>query len=213
MFTGIIEEIGKVISLQSGAGKIKARVQGDKVLQGTQIGDSIAIEGVCQTVIHMDGGSFEVEILKGSQEKTTLGQLRTGQKVNLERALSLGDRLGGHMVQGHVNKTVAVSGIQQDRDNVFLTLEMNPQDLRYCIDEGSVTLNGVSLTIYKKTERSIEVNIIPHTWSQTTLQDLKVGSPVNLEVDLIARHLEALGGPWFSSKGLSMDQLKTWGYA
>jgi riboflavin synthase len=218
MFTGIIEETGIVSALNRESGRARLVVQAEKVLEGTRPGDSINVEGVCQTVAELGDGSFAVFTLAESLKKTTLGELRVGSKVNLERAMRLDSRMGGHMVQGHVSAAVPIRELSRTGNNVYLVVEVSEEFIRLCVPEGSIALDGMSLTIAKISGPLITVNIIPATFEGTTLKYKKAGDKMNLETDIIGRYVERYLGPFISqshnkeNKPLSAERLRELGF-
>lgn len=194
MFTGIIEEVGHVRSLRRGAKSFTLEVEATKVMEGTQIGDSIATNGVCLTVTSLTGRGFTADVMPETVSRTALGELIAGSPVNLERALQLQTRLGGHIVSGHIDGTGRIANRRQDDTALWLTVECDSRLLRYVIEKGSVTLQGVSLTVARVDERSFAVSLIPHTQAATTLHEAKVGDLVNIENDIIAKYVEKLLG-------------------
>jgi riboflavin synthase len=192
MFTGIVEETGEIVSVVHEQGRAHITVRADKVLAGTASGDSISIDGVCQTVTEIGGGAFSVFAMKESLAKTSLALSFPGRKVNLERALAAGGRFGGHIVQGHVNCTVPVRELRHEGSNLYLTVAVPGEFAPYCVQEGSITLDGMSLTIARMKNNLATVNIIPTTAEQTTLRFKKTGDVMNLETDIIARYVERL---------------------
>lgn len=210
MFTGIIEEIGHVKSLHRGAKSFTLEVEADVVMQGTQVGDSIATNGVCLTVTSLTGHGFTADVMPETVKRTALGELKAGSPVNLERALSLQTRLGGHIVSGHIDGTGRISDRRQDDNALWLTVECDSRLLRYIIEKGSITIQGVSLTVARVDERSFAVSLIPHTQSATTLHAARVGDLVNLENDIIAKYVEKLLGK-APEEGI-MDKLKQYGF-
>ena len=211
MFTGIIEEIGHVKSLHRGAKSFTLEVEADVVMQGTQVGDSIATNGVCLTVTSLTGHGFTADVMPETVQRTALGELKAGSPVNLERALSLQTRLGGHIVSGHIDGTGRIADRRQDDNALWLTVECDSRLLRYIIEKGSITIQGVSLTVARVDERSFAVSLIPHTQSATTLHAARVGDLVNLENDIIAKYVEKLLGKAPSEEGI-MDKLKQYGF-
>lgn len=207
MFTGIIEEIGLIKGFKRGSGRVSLLVEALKVIEGTILGDSIALNGVCQTVTEIGENFFKVDVMEESLKKTTLGSLSVGKRVNLERALTLGKPFGGHIVQGHVQSIGRVVSLKKSGDNFFLTVEA-PKDIEpYLVSEGSIAIDGLSLTIARLQGSRVTVNIIPHTAKETTIGDLKAGELVNLEPDiLIKSFLEK------RSEGLTKEKLLSWGY-
>lgn len=202
MFTGIIEEIGKVKSVRHGAKSVTLEIEASKVLDGTQVGDSIATNGVCLTVTSMHvpsragmPGTGFFDVMPETVRRTSLASLMSGSMVNLERALTLQTRLGGHIVSGHVDGTGVIVNREQDDNALWLWIETAPQIMRYIIEKGSITIQGVSLTVAKVAASSFAVSLIPHTQQATTLHDAKVGDLVNLENDVIAKYVEKLMAP------------------
>ncbi len=190
MFTGIVEEVGTVRSVQKlGSGWAQIEVDAKIVLEGSKVGDSIAIDGVCQTIKRLTSHSFIVDTLAESLKKTTLGHLRSGSRVNLERALRLDGRLDGHFVQGHVSGVAQIRTIHREKDNVYITVSLPPSLLSTCVAEGSIALDGISLTIASIQGNSITVNLIPVTLERTTWKYKQEGDLVNVETDIIGRYV------------------------
>lgn len=192
MFTGIIEEIGKVKSLRRGAKSFTLEVEADKVLEDTRVGDSIATNGVCLTVTRMTEHGFAADVMPETVQRTALGELQSGSQVNLERALTLQTRLGGHLVSGHIDGTGRLIARRLDDTALWLTVACDSHLLRYVIEKGSVTLQGVSLTVARVDEHSFSVSLIPHTQTATTLHEVRVGDLLNIENDMIAKYVEKL---------------------
>lgn len=211
MFTGIVEEIGTLRTLKRGARSFMLEVSADRVLEGTRVGDSIATNGVCLTVTRMGGDWFAADVMPETVERTALGRLQPGDGVNLERALTLGSRLGGHLVAGHVDATGRIIGRREDDTALWLTVAAPKQVLRYVVEKGSVAIDGVSLTVARVDERSFCVSLIPHTQGATTLHRRKVGDEVNLENDMIVKYVEKLMGRTAGS-GLTVDFLRENGF-
>jgi riboflavin synthase len=213
MFTGIIEEIGIVMALNREPDRARLVVRAEKSLEGTKYGDSINIEGVCQTVAELGDGSFTVFTLAESLRKTTLGELRAGSKVNLERAMRPDSRMGGHIVQGHVSSAVPIREIEKTGGNVYLSVEIPEELSRLCVREGSVALDGISLTVAKISGSLLTVNIIPVTFEGTSLKYKKAGDKMNLETDIIGRYVERFLTPYMGeNKTLSIERLRELGY-
>lgn len=194
MFTGLVKELGKVASLTKNSAGIALKVKSEKIVKEISIDDSVSINGVCQTVTWFDTNSFQVQIVHGTLEKTTLGELKLGSTVNLELALRLSDRLGGHLVQGHVNGISKILDFKNFGNNWILRFSIPKDLMRYVVKEGSITLNGVSLTVYDIDLNLCEgvVSIIPHTWDNTVFKGSKIGDKVNVEVDILAKYVENL---------------------
>lgn len=191
MFTGIIEEVGRVRTNAAGDHH-SLRIDASIVLAGTRVGDSISVNGCCLTVTQLDGDGFETEVMTETMRITTLGGLAPGASVNLERAVALGDRLGGHLVQGHIDGVGEVLAVEQDPGALLLTIGVPAALARYLVPKGSIAIDGVSLTIVDVLASALTVGIIPHTRAATTLDGLIVGNTVNLEADIIAKHVEQL---------------------
>lgn len=194
MFTGIIEEIGTIKSIKKGEKSSVLTIKGPKVVQGTRIGDSISTNGVCLTVTKIENDSFETDVMSESLKRTTIGELTSGSSVNLERALSLETRLGGHMVSGHIDGTGKIKAFRQDDNAVWVTVEASTDVLRYIIEKGSIAIDGVSLTVVLVDDQSFQVSIIPHTSEETVLLTKQPGDKVNLECDMIGKYVEKLLG-------------------
>ena len=193
MFTGIIEEIGTVRSIRGGGSGVVLDIEASRVLEGTATGDSIAVNGVCLTVTP-GSGHFTADAMPETLRRTSLGSLRPGSKVNLERAMVCGGRFGGHLVSGHVDACGRVADLVRDGIALVMRVSVPSDVLRYVARKGSVTLDGVSLTVasVSDADSSFTVSLIPHTMASTTLHLLKPGSPVNVEVDMLARYVERL---------------------
>lgn len=209
MFTGIIEEIGRVRSVKREAGRVRLTVEAALVLEGLRSGDSVSIDGACQTVVELAPGAFAVDSLAESLRKTTLGRLAAGGRVNLERALRADARLGGHLVQGHVSGTAGLREIRRSAGNLHLVARMPAGLLRYCAREGSIALDGVSLTIADLNGEDLIVNVIPATLERTTLGAKRPGELLNVETDLVVRGLESLLG---GGARLSPERMRQSGY-
>ena len=213
MFTGIIEEVGHVKSLHRGAKSFTLEVEAEKVLEGTLVGDSIATNGVCLTVTSLTGHGFTADVMPETVSRTALGELVSGSPVNLERALSLQTRLGGHFVSGHIDGTGRIADRRQDDTALWLTIECDSKLLRYIIEKGSVTLQGVSLTVARVDERSFAISLIPHTQAATTLHQAKVGDLVNIENDIIAKYVEKLLGKGPDNGSDLLDKMEKYGFS
>ena len=192
MFTGIIEEMGTVKHVMPGAVSAVLSIQADKVLQGTKIGDSIAVNGVCLTVTSMQGGCFTADVMAETVRRTNFSSLHAGSRVNLERALTPMSRLGGHIVSGHIDGTGTISDMTREDNAVWVTVQTKPDLLKYMIEKGSIAIDGVSLTIAYVDDSCFKVSVIPHTGEETILLKKKPGDTVNLECDLIGKYVEKL---------------------
>lgn len=212
MFTGIIEEIGHIKSIKHGGRSVVLEIGASRVLEATQVGDSIATNGVCLTVTAMGNGFFSADVMPETMRRTNLGELRPGDRVNLERALSLNSRLGGHLVAGHIDGTGRITGRVQDENAIWITIAAAPEILRYVIEKGSICIDGISLTVAYVDESVFKVSIIPHTQEETTLTAKRIGETVNLENDMIAKYVEKLMGEKKEGKGLSLEFLQENGF-
>ena len=192
MFTGIVEEVGTIRQIESRADYQRTTIAAKQVLNGVKKGDSIAVEGACHTVVHFDADTFVIESVAETLQRTTLGDCRVGSRVNLERSLKLGDRLDGHLVAAHIDGVGRVKDRTESSDQIAFEFEV-PSDLApYIAEKGSVTVNGISLTVISVTDRTFSIAAIPHTLKVTTLSEKYPGDRVNIEVDMIARYLERL---------------------
>jgi len=206
MFTGIVEEVGRVTSAQSG----KLIISASDVLQGMELGGSIAINGVCLTITNFNTSSFSVDIMPETLKRSNLGLLSAGDEVNLERPLALGGRLGGHLVQGHVDDTGRVASIGWDGETVLIRFETPPEIMHYIVEKGFIAVDGVSLTVVTKDTSSFQVSIVNYTRKHTTLGSRRVGDLVNLEIDTIAKYVEQLSQPRRS--GITVNFLQEHGF-
>ena len=205
MFTGIVEEVGTVKSVGFG----KMTVSGSAVLEGTRTGDSIAVNGACLTVGAMDATSFSVDVMPETLKRTNLGQLRPGSSVNLERALMVGGRVGGHLVQGHVDATGKVVSLVPEGGAIIARFAAPPEVLRYVVEKGFIAVDGVSLTVIGYDKTLFSVSLVGYTLKNTVLGSRKVGDQVNLEVDILAKYVEKLReGPG----GVTLDFLSEHGF-
>jgi riboflavin synthase len=198
MFTGIVVEIGTVDRVEGGADGARLRIR-TRLAGELSEGDSVAVNGACLTAAHVSAGAFEADVMNQTLERTSLGPLEAGGRVNLELPLRLADRLGGHLVQGHVDGAGQVSGVAEDGFARRLTIEAPVELRRYAIERGSVAVDGVSLTVAALTDGGFEVSLIPETLQRTTLGEATVGRKVNLELDVVARYVDRLLG--FREKG------------
>jgi riboflavin synthase len=193
MFTGLIADVGTVVSAERGEGGARLRIE-TAIASELEEGDSIAVNGVCLTATAVDGGAFEADVMNQTLEMTSLGPLGDGDRVNLELALRAADRLGGHVVQGHVDGTGAVTAVGEDGIARRVEIELPSELRRYVVERGSVAIDGVSLTIAGLTDRGFEVSLIPETLERTNLGSAEPGRVVNVELDIVARYVERLVG-------------------
>jgi len=206
MFTGLIEEIGTVQSVQSTGSNRRITVKGMLVMDDIKIDDSISINGACQTVISRTEHTFDVVSIAETLEKTTLYSLKSGTKVNLERAMKLGGRMGGHIVQGHVDCVGRVVSIELMNGSWNVWIEFPSQFSKYVVPVGSICIDGVSLTVARTEGNRLMVAVIPHTLQVTMLGSIKAGSPVNLEFDILGKYVEKMLG----GKGSASSTLQSW---
>ncbi|MBE6080382.1 MAG: riboflavin synthase [Veillonella sp.] len=189
MFTGIIEEVGHVVSAQRNAQAMKLTIAGDVIFSDMHIGDSIAVNGVCLTVTSFAGKQFVADLMPESVNMTTFAKFTSGQPVNLERAMAVNSRFGGHMVAGHVDGQGRIRQIRKLDNSVVFTIETTPDVLDYIIYKGSIAVDGASLTVFKRESTYFEISIIPHTIANTILANATVGTMVNLETDIAGRYI------------------------
>lgn len=215
MFTGLIEEIGEIKSIEKGAKSARIIIKAEKILEGTKLGDSISTNGVCLTVTEFNKSSFSVDVMAETVRNSNLGKLKPGSYVNLERALKLSDRLGGHMVSGHIDGLGTVVDLQNEENATWVSIETTKDILKYIVHKGSITIDGISLTVACVDESIFKVSIIPHTKGETTLVMKKIGDEVNLESDMMAKYVEKLlkyGEVPKEKKSISMDFLEKNGF-
>ena len=192
MFTGIVEEKGEILSIERGSISAILTIRAKEVLTGTKIGDSIAVSGVCLTVTRLSGDRFSADVMAETLRRSALGELRVGSHVNLERALAVGGRMGGHIVSGHIDGTGKILSIRTEDNAVWYRITADPKIIRLVVEKGSVTIDGISLTVAAVHADSFEVSVIPHTREVTTLSEKDVGDSVNLENDIIGKYVERL---------------------
>lgn len=195
MFTGLVEEVGTLKSVKRGGGSCVLTVECSRVLEGSRVGDSIAVNGVCLTVTSMGGAYFTADAMPETLDRSSLGKLPAGSPVNLERAMPADGRFGGHIVSGHIDGMGTVMSITPDENAVWYRIGAEPKLLRYIVEKGSITVDGISLTVAATDSESFSVSIIPHTQKETSLRSLRSGSAVNLETDIIGKYVEKLMQP------------------
>ena len=212
MFTGIIEEVGHVNRISGGSLVVNCA----KVIEDVQLGDSIAVNGVCLTVTHFDKSSFTADVMPETVRRTSLAELKKGSPVNLERALTLASRLGGHIVSGHIDGTGEIVKFADEGNAILMTISAGPELLRYIVEKGSVALDGISLTVAKVTDSDFTVSLIPHTREVTNLGSKKTGSPINIETDVLGKYVEKMlqgqREPQQSQSTLTLDFLRENGF-
>jgi riboflavin synthase len=196
VFTGLVEELGRVATIAHAAEGARLGVECALVAEGLEVGDSVAVNGACLTAVEVSPAGFAVDCVAETLRRTALGSLGVGSAVNLERALRADARLGGHIVQGHVDATGVIRDERAEGDSRVLEIAAAPEHLRYVVEKGSIAVDGVSLTVAARHEDAFAVALIPHTMAATTLGPGRVGETVNLELDLIAKYVEALVAPY-----------------
>ncbi len=213
MFTGIIEELGTIklfTKINQGA---KIEILAPSILVDAKIGDSIAVNGVCLTVVTKSNNSFTADLSDETLKLTSLKQIKAGSKVNLERPMQLQARFGGHIVQGHVDAIAKYLGATQVGDGYNVLIGFPAELAKYIVHKGSITVDGISLTVASLTGNFFEIAIIPHTWKHTNLSTLKAGDEMNLEVDVIAKYVEKMLSPYINPRsGISLEELENLGY-
>ena len=212
MFTGLVEEVGRIGRLEPRTAGMRLVVECSRVLSDAEPGASIAVNGVCLTAVQIAGGSFSADVAPETLARTNLGDLKPGSIVNLERPLAAGARLGGHIVQGHVDATGKLAGIEPLGDgNWWLTVRVPEEVERYVVFKGSIAIDGISLTVARIENSVLAVTIIPHTYENTALRSRKPGDRVNLEADILAKYVEKLL-PGNRAEGLTEARLRELGY-
>jgi riboflavin synthase len=192
VFTGIIEDVGIVKDIKSKSQGIRVSFYSEKILEDVKLGDSIAVNGVCLTAIDIKGNIFSVDVSFETVSKSNIGRLRIGDRVNLERALKVSDRLDGHIVLGHVDGVGNVLSIERRGEFYILRISISDYVSNHCVDKGSVSIDGISLTISRLEGTSLEVAVIPHTFNNTNLMHKKTGETVNIEVDILGKYVEKM---------------------
>jgi len=209
MFTGIIEERGEIRAVAHSANISRLTFKAKTVLEDVKLGDSIAVNGVCLTVIEFSHDYFKADVMPETLKRTGFDQYQKGTLVNLERALRVGDRLGGHMVSGHIDGEAKLLKVDDLGDIKELTFELKNPHEGLIIPKGSIAIDGISLTIISVTDRTFKVGIIPHTFDHTNLQKLKIGGRINIEFDMVGKYIKAQQQ---KSDSLNYQQLSNWGY-
>ena len=216
MFTGIVEEVGTIDRITKGVHSAVLSIRANLVLENTKIGDSIAVNGICLTVTSLTGSGFTADVMHETLNRSSLASLTSGSRVNLERAMAADGRFGGHIVAGHVDGVGTVAKVEKDDNAVWYTIEAAPDVLRYVVEKGSITIDGISLTVARVDSHSFAISAIPHTVAVTVLKDRHPGDKVNLETDIIGKYVEKLLRPAEdtapASSGLTMEFLAKHGF-
>lgn len=192
MFTGIVEEVGTIVSISKGAKSSKLTLQGKVIFEDMHIGDSIAVNGVCLTVTEKTANTFTVDVMAETLRRSSLGTLSKGSKVNMERAMAANGRFGGHIVSGHIDGTGTIESFVREDNAVWVTIAAPSKLLKYIIEKGSITIDGISLTVAYVDSQCFKVSLIPHTAANTTLLTKKAGDMVNLENDIVGKYIDKL---------------------
>lgn len=192
MFTGLVEEVGRVHNIQKATKSARITILAQKVLEESKLGDSISVNGVCLTVTEFSKSTFSVDVMAETMRRSNLHQLTIGNSVNLERALRVGDRLGGHMVSGHIDGMGEIIDFTQEENAIWVTIRADADLLKYMVMKGSIAIDGISLTIALIKDNAFMVSIIPHTKEATTLLYKRAGESVNLECDMVGKYIERL---------------------
>lgn len=212
MFTGIVEEIGTVKKIARGQ-KAYLEIQADKIFSDIHIGDSIAVNGVCLTVTGFSGKIFTADVMNETFSRSSLGSLKTGSHVNLERAMSANGRFGGHIVSGHIDGTGKITNIKKDGNAVWYKISADENIIKYTVEKGSIAIDGISLTVARVEKDNFSVSIIPHTSEETILSEKKTGDTVNLENDIIGKYVERfLNFDKTGKSNITMDFLSKYGF-
>lgn len=192
MFTGIVEELGEVSAMARGRDSMVLTIKAKTIMSDLKLGDSVSTNGVCLTVTEKGSDYYKADVMHETMNRSSLGKLKPGSHVNLERAMSAEGRFGGHIVSGHIDGTGSITSIKKDDNAVWYTIDAPENIMRYIIEKGSIAIDGISLTVAKVTDKDFSVSIIPHTIKETTLGEKKIGDIVNLENDLIGKYVEKL---------------------
>ena len=213
MFTGIIEEIGKIKGISRGSNSAVLTIEAHTVLEDLHLGDSIAVNGVCLTCTSFSSTQFTADVMHETLNRSSLGSLRIGSSVNLERAMKADGRFGGHIVAGHIDGTGRITDIRRDDNAIWYTIQAPPEIMRYIIEKGSIAIDGISLTVADVGNEYFKVSIIPHTAAETTLSERRPGDTVNLENDCIGKYVEKLLQPYDKKdKGITYEFLAQNGF-
>jgi riboflavin synthase len=211
MFTGIVEEVGTMNGIRMGSQSGEIHLKASKVLEGTQLGDSIAVNGVCLTVTSMSADGFTADVMPETLRRSNLGQLKPGDPVDLERAMAADGRFGGHLVSGHIDGTGTITEQKREGNAVWVRIQTTPEILRLIVEKGSITIDGISLTVAELNNNDFRVSIIPHTGSETILLGKRAGDIVNLENDIVGKYVEKLlTTPNTNSSSNQQENRVTW---
>lgn len=215
MFTGIVEELGYIRGVRQGAHSSVLSIGAQSILGDLKVGDSVAVNGVCLTATRVEDGGFTADVMHETLTRSSLGNLRTGSRVNLERAMAANGRFGGHIVSGHIDGTGTITSLRRDDNAIWYTVTTPPELLRYIVEKGSIAIDGISLTVAAVGESWFSISAIPHTVSVTTLGERREGDVVNLESDIIGKYIEKLlcpQAPPQASHSITMEFLQKHGF-
>ena len=218
MFTGIVEETGRIKRIEVNGNSGRIAICAKKVLEGTRVGDSIAVNGICLTATSLQEDGFTADVMAETFRRSSLGECQVGDAVNLERAMAANGRFGGHIVSGHIDGTGRISSLKREENAVWVTIKTTPEIMRLIVEKGSICIDGISLTVATVGDLDFQVSVIPHTGEETTLLKKKPGSLVNLENDMMGKYVQKLLGIELEQKnaeqssGITMDFLKEYGF-
>lgn len=210
MFTGIVEEIGTIKKMTTQQSIVNLTIDCQTILSDMHIGDSISVNGVCLTVVCFDNQTFSVQVIKGTENKTYLNRLNQSDEVNLERAMSGQGRFGGHFVLGHTDEVAKITRIQNSDNSKIVTIKPSQSIINQMVQQGSITIDGVSLTVFQLKESEFDIHLIPETRKSTILNQKRVGDPVHIETDMLFKYVEKIVGN--NDSGLSSEKLKSFGF-
>ena len=210
MFTGIVEEIGTIKKMTTQQSIVNLTIDCQTILSDMHIGDSISVNGVCLTVVCFDNQTFSVQVIKGTENKTYLNRLNQSDEVNLERAMSCQGRFGGHFVLGHTDEVAKITRIQNSDNSKIVTIKPSKSIINQMVQQGSITIDGVSLTVFQLKESEFDIHLIPETRKSTILNQKRVGDPVHIETDMLFKYVEKIVGN--NDSGLSSEKLKSFGF-
>ena len=214
MFTGIVEEVGRIITADRKGNSARLKIEAEKVLEDIKIGDSIAVNGICLTVTSFGKNYFTADVMHETLRRSSIGEAAAGSPVNLERAMAANGRFGGHIVTGHIDGTGIISAYRKEENAVWVKIRTTPEILELIVEKGSICIDGISLTVAEVSEKSFQVSVIPHTGEETTLLKKKAGDRVNLENDIVGKYIKKFltpSEPAGKCGGLTMELLEEYG--
>ena len=214
MFTGIVEEVGRIITADRKGNSARLKIEAEKVLEDIKIGDSIAVNGICLTVTSFGKNYFTADVMHETLRRSSIGEAASGSPVNLERAMAADGRFGGHIVAGHIDGTGMIEELRKEENAVWVKIRTTPEILELIVEKGSICIDGISLTVAEVSEKSFQVSVIPHTGEETTLLKKKAGDRVNLENDIVGKYIKKFltpSEPAGKCGGLTMELLEEYG--